>query len=55
MLFGMSHSGRQISALSAFPFEEEVLFMPGTEFVIDAVDPEGDGLVIEMREIADEQ
>lgn len=47
----MSHTGRDISSLSHFPSEEEVLFLPDTEFkVLTQLEPDEDGCYIGVME-----
>jgi hypothetical protein len=46
-----SHTGAQISALSQFPSEKEVLFAPGTWFRVTGINDGEDSLEIEMTEL----
>jgi len=46
----IGRTGRNVAALSAFPDEKEVLFMPSTRFLITQAEEIGGGLAIEMEE-----
>ena len=50
MMLIKASCGVKISHLSAFPHEEEVLFLPNTAFHVDRVEEFNQGLLIELSE-----
>ncbi|MFN3672771.1 MAG: hypothetical protein ACK4VM_12765 [Bosea sp. (in: a-proteobacteria)] len=50
MLLLMSRSGRRIGRLSAWPSEDEVVFLPRTSFSIDEICQVGDTLLLQLTE-----
>jgi hypothetical protein len=45
-----SRSGRDVSSLSAVPGEDEVVFLPGTRFLVTSVNRAGRGVVADLVE-----